>query len=124
MPSSDDADLIREGLRAVLRSENTSGKALEAKAAAARQLAKMEGLMLGNDEAAGDDGMAPDPFRDLELVERARQAKIDGRMTAREFFAFQGSALDADERELGELERRLVAVEARRPKRAARRRAG
>jgi hypothetical protein len=63
--AADDADLIREALRSVLRADASNGKALEAKAAAARQLAKLAGLA-DDDAKADEQELAPDPMRDLD----------------------------------------------------------
>lgn len=103
----------------MLGSEGTSGKALEAKAAAARQLAKLNGLAVA-DESGGGEELPPDPMADLFLIERARQLKLARLMSASEFLAFQGRALDADPATLAALERRIVALESRSPKLAAR----
>jgi len=120
VPSSDE-ELIKEALRAVLGSENVSGKALEAKAAAARQLAKLNGLAVADESSGGAEGeLPPDPMADLFLIERARQLKLARLMSASEFLAFQGRALDADPATLAALERRIVALESRSPKLAAR----
>ena len=62
-----------------------------------------------------------DPMRDLDLIERARQLKLAGRLSSREF-ALWCDALNQGE-SLDDLEQRLDAVEAR-PKRAAGRRRG
>lgn len=70
----DDVELIKEGLRAVLRAPGTSGKALEAKASAARQLAALDGLVKGRDDAK-DDELLEDPMADLEDLERQRQKR-------------------------------------------------
>jgi len=72
--ASSDADLIRESLRKVLTAEGTSGKHLEAKAAAARQLAKMEGL-LGENEAERGQESAPDPMVDFDELALARERR-------------------------------------------------
>lgn len=74
-----DADLIADALRAVLASEGTSGKALAAKAQAARQLGLLTGLIKSADEAAAaaaEDGLAPDPMADLQEDELARQRRL------------------------------------------------
>lgn len=70
----DDDELIRESLRRVLRAEGTSAKLLAAQAQAARQLAAMDGLIkVGKEEP--DDGVPPDPFADLDDMERERQKR-------------------------------------------------
>jgi hypothetical protein len=74
--ATDDAELIRQALRDVLRAEGTSGKALEAKAAAARQLAKLEGLMPDDEKVSGEPELAPDPMADLDEVERQRVKRL------------------------------------------------
>ena len=72
--ASSDADLIRESLRKVLRADGVSGKHLEAKAAAARQLAKMEGL-LGEMDPQKAQESAPDPMTDFDELALARERR-------------------------------------------------
>lgn len=113
MAEQDDAELIRESLRGILRSEGTSGKAIEAKAAAARQLAKMQGLMPDGDDKLGDDDVqAPDPFADLDVAERARQLRERRKLSNRAF----REILDDLERgvPVEELDRQLDKAEGRR----------
>jgi hypothetical protein len=73
---SSDEELIREGLRAVLRSEETSGKALAAKAQAARQLGLMNGAQ---DAPSGGGEDAEYPMADLWEVELERRERARAR---------------------------------------------
>ncbi|MDA0179026.1 hypothetical protein OJ997_01870 [Solirubrobacter phytolaccae] len=74
--AADDEDLIREALRAVLASDGSnSGKALEAKASAARALGRLNGMdAFAKDGAVADEfaGLPPDPFADMDEWEAAR----------------------------------------------------
>ena len=72
---SSDEDLIKQALREVLRAPGTSGKALEAKASAARQLAVLEGLLKVAAAAPEDEAEAPDPYEDLDRLEAQRQKR-------------------------------------------------
>jgi hypothetical protein len=86
-PQDDDRDLIREGLRAVLRSEGNGSRAVAAKAQAARQLALLNGEPVlstnGKKPVDPDEIDAPNPMLDLEVAERARrQLQSKGRRTA------------------------------------------
>jgi hypothetical protein len=78
-----DLDLIMEGLREIIAAPATSAKAREAKLGAARQLARMQGLLPTaaerehqlEDEAFG----GPDPMEDLdELAVRRKRKQAQG----------------------------------------------
>jgi hypothetical protein len=76
-----DKDLIMRGLREIIAAPGTSGKALESKAAAARQLARMEGLLPTaaerKHELEEEEFGGPDPMADLDelAVRRARKRR-------------------------------------------------
>jgi hypothetical protein len=78
----DDRELIRESLRAVLRSGGSSGKALAAKSQAARQLALLNGepVVAGNRGEVRDDD-APYPHADLWEIEDQRRERARKRGT-------------------------------------------
>jgi hypothetical protein len=72
-------DELVASLRAILAATGTSGKALEAKASAARQLSAVLGLGgSGKAAAAGEEELPPDPIAaagldDLAPIRRRRQ---------------------------------------------------
>ena len=68
-----DEALIKASLRAILRSDGTSAKALAAKAQAARQLSILSGLQKPEEAHSDDD--APDPMADLDELEMRRLAR-------------------------------------------------
>jgi hypothetical protein len=80
-PRKSDEELIKDSLRAVLESEETSGKALAARAQAARQLALMNGLRLGSEERPVVD--ADYPMEDFWEQERVRRARVRARESRR-----------------------------------------
>lgn len=70
---SDEA-LLERALREMLEAPASSGKALEAKASAARQFAALKGIGQGAGAASGGEAV-PDPMEDLndEVGERRRR---------------------------------------------------
>jgi hypothetical protein len=76
-PLDDDRDLIREGLRAVLRSEGTGSRAVAAKAQAARQLALLNGepVLSTNGKKPVDPDEVDDPMADLHEIEEERRLR-------------------------------------------------
>jgi hypothetical protein len=69
-----DEELLLEGLRAILAAPGASGKSLEAKASAARQLAALTGI--GVELPANPSGVPDaDPMADLDDLEALRRRR-------------------------------------------------
>ena len=77
-PAQSDHELLAESLREILRAPGTSGKALEAKASAARQLAALTGQSINSAaDGAGAQGEV-DPQADLDELKARRQRRLAG----------------------------------------------
>jgi hypothetical protein len=82
------------------------------------QVAESKKASAAAEPAAADDE-APDPMRDLDLMEEARQLKLAGAISARQMLTIQTVIQDGGD--LDEIEERLRSARARHGGRAPRR---
>jgi hypothetical protein len=73
-----DQERVLRALREVLDAPGTSARHLAAKASAAHQLSKLQGLAEAGEPAGDERWSAPDPMGDLDEVElqRRKRARI------------------------------------------------